>query len=85
MHTQLYSTSCVMLLQVRQSLMNPQSTGVISLPKGIFWLGDRCTFTEDLYVRACYGELLDARNAYREAGRKFVTTIFTGTPGARLA
>lgn len=74
----------VMLLQVRKSLMNAPSKGVISLPKDIHWLGN-FTFTEDIYVRPCYNELLAARDAYREAGCKFATTLFTGTPGARLA
>ena len=57
---------------------------MIKLPVGVFWLGSKSVFTNEIFIRPAYVEMLEAREAYREAGREFNVTLFTGTPGEVL-
>ena len=61
--------------------MDPKAGTVITLPDGAFWLGYQPDFSNQLFVRKAYPEILCAREAYRKAGRDFRVTLVTGTPG----
>lgn len=45
------------------------------------WMGDKSTFTNELYVRPCYQELLEAKDKYFELNKHLSSVVFTGTPG----
>ena len=57
---------------------------VIHLGGGAQWLGLKNVATSDLYVRACYPDLLEAGEQYRKSkaslNSPFLLT-YTGTPG----
>ena len=66
-----------------QKIINSAETGsLIKLREEVVWLGDKSTtFTNELYVRSCYQELLEAKEKYFELNKKLNSIVFTGTPG----
>jgi hypothetical protein len=65
--------------------MQLEAGTVITLPDGVSWLGHSTDFSNQVFVRSAYPEMLRARDAYRAAGRVFKATLITGTPGGLYA
>lgn len=65
----------------------PEAGKVIHLKGGAIWLGMRDVASSDLYVRRCYAELFQAKDAYIKAKNwegKGPMIVYTGTPGVCL-
>ena len=45
-------------------------------------MGDTTTFSRHLYVRRCYGELLESSTLYKERRERLEGILIAGTPGA---
>ena len=44
-------------------------------------MGNRTTFSRHLYVRRCYGELLESATLYKERRERLEGILIAGTPG----
>ena len=44
-------------------------------------MGNSTTFSRHLYVRRCYGELLESSGLYKERMKRLKGIVIVGTPG----
>jgi hypothetical protein len=67
---------------LQETIKTAKAGNVISLPKGVVWLGNEQTFSNELFVRACYSELLEAKERYvKLSDKELQGVVYTGTPG----
>ena len=73
--------SCLRDSKIQENIKGAKSGSVITLPEGIYWLGDVENFSNELFMRPCYFELLEAKEEYFKLNDKLNTVVYTGTPG----
>lgn len=73
--------ACLRNQELQEIIKNAKAGSLIKLPEGVLWLGDESTFTNELYVRPCYLELLEAKEKYFELSKALNAVVYTGTPG----
>ena len=68
---------------MQEHILHPQPGTVIRLDGDAVWLGMPLFTSADLFLRPCYPELFQAREAYIEKKQyqKGCISVFTGTPG----
>ena len=62
------------------SINSTKLSSIIKLPKGINWLQNCANFSNELYMRLCYFDLLEAKQEYFKLNKKLNTVIYIGTP-----
>jgi hypothetical protein len=72
---------CLENPSLQETIKAAKAGNVISLPEGVVWLGNKKTFSNELFVRACYSELLEAKERYVELSDGLEGVVYTGTPG----
>ena len=66
---------------LQESIKSARSNSVIELPEGITWLGDKKDFSNQLFLRPCYFDLLEAKEEYFKLNSELNTIVYTGTRG----
>lgn len=73
--------ACLQDSTLQERIKNAKSNSVIELPKGIVWLGDEDNFSNELFMRPCYFDLLEAKEEYFKLNSTLRAVVYTGTPG----
>jgi len=71
-------------IHLQAEVLGVEADTVIRLKDGAIWLGMDDVASSDLFVRGCYIELFQARDAYIKARGwegKGPIIVYTGTPG----
>jgi hypothetical protein len=74
--------NCLRDPRLQESMRTAKAGEKIMLPKGVIWLGNSATFSNELFVRACYSELVEAKEEYfKLSNGKLQGVVYTGTSG----
>ena len=73
--------ACLREDTLKERIKDAKRNLVIELPKGFVWLGDQENFSNQLFMRPCYFDLLDAKKEYFNRNSKLRAVVYTGTPG----
>jgi hypothetical protein len=66
---------------VQESIKTAKAGEKITLPEGVVWLGNSATFSNELFVRACYSEIVEAKEEYfKLSNKKPPGIVYIGTP-----
>ena len=73
--------ACLRDKGLQEIIKNAEAGSLIKLLEEVVWMGDKVIFTNELYVRPCYLELLEAKESYFKLNKNLSSVVFTGTPG----
>jgi hypothetical protein len=73
--------NCLRNSSLQESIKTAKAGKKITLLEGVVWLGNSATFSNELFVRAYYYELVEAKEEYfKLSNKKPPGVVYTGTP-----